>query len=204
MPVYKIFIKKFVFPQTYRDIFDQELGEDWRTWEPETLRAEISRIWGVQPIEEVFEKIMALQTFLTTDLFWDEVLPFENIVLAFNDMHVDPDLLQQALPQEIAFAVLMVGRISEKKSFVNDIAEYIRECHRREGVLVYHPALDFAQPEYEDAFRMNIAKTVRNKLSDNEAPRRDIDEENPAEVQHLKTWGCYEYVREMFERGARA
>lgn len=202
MPVYEIFVRKSFPPRTYRDVFTKFFGEDWLGWEPETLRMEISRIWGVQPLEEVFEKIMALQTFLTTDLFWDEILPFENIILAFNDAHVDPDMVQQALPREIAYGMIVARQLSEKDDFVEDITEYIRACHREEGVLVYHEALKFAQPEYEDAFRKRVAAIVSNRMSAGQIPQVGSGESNPEDVQHIKAWDCYGYVQELLQRGA--
>jgi hypothetical protein len=202
MQVYEIFVRRFVLPRTYKDVFDRVFGEDWLRWEPETIRMEISRGWGVQPLEEVFEKIMALQAFLTTDLFWDEILPFEDIVLAFNDAHVDPDMIQQALPREIAFAITVAGQLSDKKNFVEDIIEYIQACHREEGVLVYHDVLKFAQPEYDDVFRKRVAGVVSNRMASGEVPQGDSQDNDPEDVQHVKTWDCFGYVQERLRKGA--
>lgn len=202
MPVYSILVRRFIPPRTYRDVFAKFFGEGWLGWEPETIRMEISRIWGVQPLEEVFEKIMALQTFLTTDLFWDEILSFENIVLAFNDAHVDPDMIQQALPREIAYAMIVARQLSEKDDFVEDIIEYIRACHREEGVLVYHDALKFAQPKYDDVFRKRIAGIVSNRMVAGQVPQNDSKDDDPEDVQHVKAWDCHGYVSEMMRRGA--
>lgn len=201
MRVYEIFVRRFVPPRTYRDVFTEFFGEGWLGWEPETIRMEISRIWGVQPLVEVFEKIMALQTFLTTDVFWDEILPFENTILAFNDAHVDPDLVQQALPRELAYGMVLAGQLSSREDFVEDIIEYIRACHREEGVLVYHEALGFAQPEYGDAFRKRVAGVVSNRMTAGQIPQGD-SENDPEDVQHVKSWDCYGYVRELLQRGA--
>jgi len=200
MPDFDLFIKKNVRPDAYRDLFDRTFERQWIEWEPETLRMEIPRTWGVHPIEEVFEKIMALQTFLRTDLFWDDVIAFENIVLAFNDLFVDPDLVQQALPREIAFGVVVANRLNTKSDFVQDIVEYIRASHREEGILVYHPELKMFQPEYSDDFRKGIAARVQELMAVGSQVHEDMSEEDSVQVQFAKTMDCVLYVSDKMER----
>jgi len=200
MPDFDIFIKKNVQPDAYRDLFDRTFGRQWIEWEPETLRMEIPKTWGVHPIEEVFEKIMALQTFIRTDLFWDDAVAFENIVLAFNDLFVDPDLIQQALPREIAFGIAVAKRLNEKSDFVQDIVEYIRASHREEGILVYHPELKVFQPEYHDDFRRDTAARVQELVAEGSGTPAEINEEDPVQVQFAKTMDCTLYVMDKMER----
>jgi hypothetical protein len=202
MRAYEIFVRRYIPPSSYRDVLTRTFGEGWLGGEPETLRSEIAGVWGVNPLAEVFEKIMALQTFLTTDLFWDDLLFFENIILAFNDVHVDPDMIQQATPKEIAYGVTVARQLSDREDFVEDVVEYIRACHREEGVLVYHESLRFAQPEYDDAFRKRVAGVVSNRMKAGQVPQVGSSEEDPEDVQHLKAWDCRGYVQELLQRGA--
>jgi len=200
MPVRELFVQEQVLPRTYMDVLASGLGQAWVEWEPETLKQEIHRVWNIDPSVTVFEKIMALQTLLKTDLFWDAILPFEKTVHAFNDLHVDPDLVQAAHPREIAFGVTAALDLRLKKDFVNDVEEYIRACHREFGVLVYHPVLSFAQPQYE-GFRKQIAGFVGKMLGVGKEPPEKIDHENAIEVQYMNAWDVRMYVEERLQRG---
>ena len=135
MKGYEIFLKKYVTPNVYKRTLDSVFGEEWRNkedaWEPETIRQEIERIWAIEPLDEVFEKIMALQTYLTTDLFWDDLIAFENIVLAFNDRHVDPDMIQSCTPEELAYGVEVASRVRPERNWIIDIIEYTKNTRSK-------------------------------------------------------------------------
>lgn len=200
MKGYEIFIRKFVPPVVYKKALDGAFG-DWYDWEPETVLQEIRRVWGVDPIEEVGEKIFALQTFGSTDLFWDDPVVFENIVLAFNDRLVDPDLWQACNPDEIAYGVTVANQIKQQdRKFSRDVIEYIRACHRHYGQIVYHPVLDFAQPDYEDPFRRELAVAVIRATR--KGRLANVNDENAVEVQQAKLLDCDAYVQERMAKGA--
>lgn len=196
MKDYEIFRTKFIPPLVYRDMLDRNLGNGWRSWEPETIRQEIIRLSGIEPSEEAMEKIMALQTFLSTDLFYGEYIPFEKIVLAFNDKHVDPDMVQGCRPEEIAYAVTVASQLAAPKEFGREVLDYIRACHIEAGQLVYHDILKKAQPEYPDEFRRSVAKAVI-EVGDDEA---EVNLDDPVSVQRAKLIDCYAYVGERLAK----
>jgi hypothetical protein len=199
MTVSEVILHEEVLPRTLKSLLDARFPE-WHKWEPETLETELRDLIGAPVLPEVFERIMALQTFLNTELFWDDVLVFENICLAFNGSHVDPDLIQGASPREIAFGVMAANQVRKHDNYVSDILEYIRQSHKTHGVLVYHPILRFAQPHY-DGFREQIARFVKNRVRKSEPPPEEIDQKSPIEVQYMKTFDCIAYVREKMELG---
>lgn len=200
MPVRELFVTEQVLPRTYMETLASGLGRAWVEWEPETLRQEIQKTWNIDPSVTVFEKIMALQTLLKTDLFWDAILPFEKTVHAFNDLYVDPDLIQAAHPREIAFGMTVALDLRPKKDFIKDIEEYIRACHREYGVLVFHPVLAQWTPQY-DGFRKQIVEFVSRMLAENKAFPEKIDQSNAIEVQYMKAWDVNMYVEERLQRG---
>lgn len=217
MPDYDVFFRSHVPPKVYRELLDKTFGGSWLEWEPETILREIRRVFGVAPTSFVQDKIFALQTFLVTDLFWDDVMAFEDMILAFGDRYVDPDLIQVCLPEEIAYGMTVALELGKKKDFVPDIVEYIRACHRDAGVLVYHPILAFAQPEYEDGFRKGVAEKVallliKDKTSElrsaldgefkDARPVMEVNHEDPVSVQLAKARDVRAYVQERLERGS--
>jgi len=198
----KVFIREFVRPTVYRDLLTSTFGQDWLEWEPETIHREIERVFGVRPLDQVFEKIMALQTFLTTDLLWDDVLAFENIILAFGDRHVDPDLVQSCTPEELAYGVAVAEELGKPhdEPFVNDIIKYIQACHQLAGVVVYHPSLKFAQPDYSELLSA-IVWRVEQALSSGETPSEPLDLDDVFQVQLAKTLDVTVYVDERLIKG---
>lgn len=200
MPIRDVFLEKHVLPRTLMEVLSAGLGRAWLEWEPETIKAEIAKTWSVEPAGAVFEKVMALQTLLRTDLFWNEVLPFENTVLAFNGLPVDFDLIKSCQPREIAYGVAAAVNLRDKTDFVPDIVEYVKGCHREYGVLVYHPVLATMQPSYE-GFRKDIAEYVQKEIASGRPPLENLNHANPIEVQLLKAWDAMLYVEELVQRG---
>ena len=200
-----IFVRDFVRPKVYLDFLNdtKDMFEgDWLKWEPETLHREIERVLVIRPTEQVFEKIMALQTFMNTDLFWDEILVFENIVLAFGDRHVDFDLIQGCTPEELAYGVSVAQEIGKRRygDFVRDIVMYIRACHQMAGVVVYHPALKFAQPEYSEPLSA-LVERVEKAIGNGFSPKDPIDLDDPFQVQLAKALDVSVYVDERLIKG---
>lgn len=200
MQGYELFFRNYVQPKVYKDLLEKTFGVDWLGWEPETVLQEIYRVFSVNPPSLIRDKIFATQTFLNTDLFWEDVMAFEDIILAFGDRHVDPDLVQVCLPGELAYGVIVAEALKKKKDFVSDITSYVRACHIEAGVLVYHPVLKFAQPKYPDEFRKGIVAAVEKRIADGAAVS-EIDHENPVEVQLAKALDVNEYVQERLARG---
>jgi hypothetical protein len=201
MPDYDIFFRSHVPPKVYRELLDKTFGGSWLEWEPETILQELRRVFGVAPTSFVQEKVFALQTFLRTDLFWDDVMAFEDMILAFGDRYVDLSLLQVCLPEELAYGMTVALDLGIKKDFVPDVVEYIRACHRIAGVLVYHPILKFAQPEYSDEFRKNVAKQADSLLQEDSPLSLEVNHEDPVSVQRAKARDVQAYVQERLERG---
>lgn len=200
MPIKDIFLERHVLPRTLMEVLSAGFGRAWLEWEHETIRAEIVKTWGVEPSDLVFEKVMALQTLLKTDLFWDEILPFENTVLAFNGLPFDFDLIKACQPREIAYGVVAAVDLRDKGDFVPDIVEYVRACHREYGVLVFHPVLASMQPSYE-GFRGQIAEYVQKEIASGRPPLENLNHANPIEVQYLKAWDALMYVQELVQEG---
>jgi hypothetical protein len=199
----ELFIKKKVLPRTFVEVLAAGLSGSWTTWEPETLLTEIQRVWNVDPSPPVFEKILALQTLLVTNAFWDDALVFENTILAFNDHVSDPDMLKSAHPREIALGMTLAIDVRDKADFIHDVEAYIRACHVEYGVLVYHPILAFAQPKYEDDTRRSIVEYVQKEIDSGRAPVENLNHANPIEVQFLKSWEVLRYVEECVAEGKR-
>ena len=140
----------------YKLLLDRELGDDWITWLPEALYKAIYDQWGVFPSTDVSNKLNAIKTFYTTDLFYHDAPAFEHMVLAINDHAFDANTLQLSLPEEIAYAIAVLK--ADPSKFEREVKGYVRVCCQNVGLLVYPNALKFAQPEYEGELARMAAK----------------------------------------------
>jgi len=197
-----IFIRDFIRPKIYLDLLTDEFGSDWFEWEPETIHHEIMRVFNQRPTESVFEKIMALQTYMTTDLYWDDIMTFEDIILAFGDRYVDPDMLQGCTPEELAYGVAVAEEVGKEHSgdLVRDIIIYIRGCHQMAGVVVYHPSLKFAQPIYPEPLA-SLVTQVEEAVANGITPNDPLDLDDAFQVQLAKTLDVSVYVDERLIKG---
>lgn len=202
MLAYDLFFRNFIPPKAYQEALGKLFGARWLDWEPETLLAELRRALGVTPTSIIQDKIFALQTYLKTSGFWDNPLIFENMILAFGDRYVDPDLIQGCLPDELAYGMTVAGDLPKPQgtALAEDIVEYIRGCHREAGVLVYHPVLAFAQPEYTGEIK-RIADEVKKLIDKDVIPKEPVDLDDPVQVQLAKSRDVGVYVQERLDRG---
>lgn len=186
----KIFIVKHILPEAYKRVYDENMPPEWLTWEPEALWAETERIFGVRPIEEVANKINAVKTLLTTELYYSDATVFENMVLAANDLFVDTSTFQMCSPEEMVYAIRAFKPIENRpQPFGREIVGYVNACCQFYGLLKYPAELQFAQPQYDDSLAQ-VAEQITIRYSDPEK----MDQTNIMDVQGLKLYQIAEYV----------
>lgn len=185
----EIFLAKHILPQVYKTVLDDAFGPGWIHWLPETCWVEIHDRFKVDASSEVKNKINALKVFLTTDKFFEDAHIFENMILAVNDYHVDPDTLQLAQPEEITYGIraLQPLRAKEGHDFGREIIGYIQTSCRKAGLLRYPHVLRFAEPTYDPAVTAHLPLIEPKKF----AP---YDDTNIIHVQSLKLWQITQYV----------
>jgi hypothetical protein len=144
-----LFTSKHIVPKVYKVLLDKAFGAEWLVWEPETVWSEIASEYGVRPSAEVKTKINALRVFLTTNQFWTDAPAFENIVLAVNDMMVDPTSLQLATPEELVYALrFLLPMRKAPGDFSREVCGYVATVFRKAGFLKFPAVCGFAQPDY--------------------------------------------------------
>ena len=192
----EIFTAKHVVPQIYKTVLDQNLGPEWISWEPETCWSEIDRIFKIRPSENVANKINALKVFLTTKAFYQDARAFENIVLAVNDLYVDPQTLQVCSPEEIVYALKVLAPLGmETKNFGREIIAYIQVACKQVGLLKYPDDIKFAEPAYDKPLA-ELAASVKAQYVDPEK----IDYADIQQVQGSKLYVVQMYAAEKFAR----
>lgn len=82
---------------------------DWFNWEPDVLYQEVLDDFRVRMPQSVRDKIWALVTALTTDLFYNDAVVFNHIANALGDGPTNMTDFEPATPEELAWSVIEVG-----------------------------------------------------------------------------------------------
>ncbi len=101
-------------------------GPGWRAWEPESIWLTLERRGVDVPVLNR-DKILAAATLTFLPAFWFEVNAFENTVMAFNDILSDGEILQEATPAQLNWAVYEAELIYSQASDIQETPEFDRE-----------------------------------------------------------------------------
>lgn len=113
-----------------------EFGTECLTWEPETLRLEFKDMYGVEPAPVNMEKLLAMFTVLTTDLFYNSLEAFHHIVTALNDETADFESWDPIGPEDAAWAITEVGLVDPSGSLEKLRDKFSMEIRRYLGLLL--------------------------------------------------------------------
>ncbi len=115
-------------------------GIEFFEWEPETLDAEISTRFGVDMPDVNRDKLWALVTALTTDLFYKSLETFIPTCNALNGSEADFDNYDPVTGEEAAWGIVEVTLVDPPEEgdaadrFTHEIKRYIALTLESEGV----------------------------------------------------------------------
>lgn len=155
------------------------IGSSVLVWEPESIWMEL-RDFGVEVGLENRDKLMAVVTCVRTRgaFYWDALL-YEKTALAFNNIPIVPDGIQEASPGELSWAVYEAEALSRFGEFGQDYdyepQKYTAVSLYRAGFVLAPNFLVFAQSELDKLNRGNqeIKEEVAARWSD-----MAVDDEN--------------------------
>lgn len=165
------------------------LGPSFIAWEPESIWLEIDD-HGVNMDEVNRDKLMAATTLIQTGGFYWDASMFENTALAFNDLPVVPDAIQEATPAQLSWAVLeakllLHREMQEAGEFDHEPARYAAVSMYRTGFILAPELLEFAQDELDklnqgntelkEQIRKRWASLDKSKLSELDLAETPID-----------------------------
>jgi len=178
------------------------LGPVFLAWEPESIWLELSD-HNVNMDATNRDKLMAASTLIQTGGFYWDAAAFENIALAFNDVSIAPDAIQEASPAQLAWAVieaalLLHRELQEPGEFDYEPARYAAVSMHRAGFIVAPETLAFAQKELDklnqgnrdlkDKIKQRWEKLDKSKLYELELAETPID----TQIGYLSA--CHLYV----------
>lgn len=183
------------------------LGHQIRNWEPESIWLELQDK-GIDVPEVNRGKLLAVNSLLLEPAFyWDAGL-FENTTLAFNNELVIPELLQEASPGMLSWAVyeaeLLMYREGLDPMFDYEPARYAAVVLHRDGFVLAPELLVFAQEELDKLTRghKDIIDEVKRRWEETDKTKLDTLEleEKPVDVQLGLLASVWLYVHERAER----
>lgn len=119
-------------------------------WEPDVLYQEVQDDFGAKMPPGVSDKIWALVTALTTDLFYKDPLFFNHVANALGGGPTNMEDLELATLEEIAWAVIEVGMNdlddTDEQDFAIEVQVFVGAVLKREGLGPVAP-LEWAETE---------------------------------------------------------
>jgi len=118
-----------------------EFGTELMNWEPETIRLEIKDIYNTDIPDVNMDKLLALITSLTTNLFYLSVESFTHVANAVNDAEADFVTWDPVEADEAAWAITEIvmndpPKTNEElaKRFSHEVRRYIGVILEDEGI----------------------------------------------------------------------
>jgi len=138
----------------------QLLGPSFLAWEPESIWLELddNKI-NMDTVNR--DKLMAATTLIQTGGFYWDAAMFENTAMAFNDLPVMTDAIQEASPAQLSWAVfeaklLLNRQLQEAGEFDHEPERYAAVSMHRTGYVLAPELLSFAQDELDKLNQGNI------------------------------------------------
>lgn len=104
-------------------------GTDIYEWEPETLWLELKDDYGVEPSEEVKDKIQAVLSVNQIDAFSKDCIPFRSVILALNNTDPQFEYATPIDPAEIAWGLAEISRnCNYQPEYSDDVKEFVSLC----------------------------------------------------------------------------
>ena len=183
------------------------LGHQIRNWEPESIWLELDDK-GIDVPEINRTKLLAVNSLILEPAFYWDANIFENTTLAFNNEPVLPEILQEASPGELSWAVyeaeLLMYREGLDPMFDYEPAKYAAVVLHRDGFLLAPELLVFCQEELDKLTRghKDIRDEVKRRWEEIDKTKLDTLEleEKPVDVQLGLLASVWLYVHERAER----
>jgi hypothetical protein len=126
-------------------------GLEWYTWEPETIWAEIQRVFKMHISELNRAKVQTLKTLHVSNTAWDHWQVFEKIVQGLNNTVPRWAFMQVPSLEQLYAALDMLEHIRVVE-FGHEVKLYIATAVLHEDVTFVHAPLSFVQLEVSQPY----------------------------------------------------
>jgi hypothetical protein len=183
------------------------VGKQLLNWEPESIWFEL-KDHEVDLSDVNRDKLLAVSTLLQYPAFYWDAGIFENTTMAFNNYNVMPEVLQEATPAQLSWAVyeaeLLMRSDGQDPEFDYEPARYAAVVMHRQGLLLAPSLLVFAQEELDKLNRghKDLAEEVKKRWEALDKNKLDTVEfkEDSIDVQLSQLATIELYVNERAKR----
>lgn len=188
-------------------------GDEWLTWDLETIQQTLAADVGVEPSSSTMNKVAALQMVTTKpELVHSDWHLFEKIAVAFNGGAPRLTLIEDLSPEEMAFAASVMRMIAPDPrpvdgwQFSVDMQKYCAARLYDAGMVIAPPELGFCDAELKrvvgqdrEPLRKSAMAMYVSALAGKEP--RDIDTEAPPPefVQAARLMRIHAYVLDKID-----
>lgn len=147
-------------------------SDSFLAWEPESIWLELADK-GVASFPQVNrDKLLAVSTIIMGDAFHYDALVFEKTMIAFNNLPIDGEAIQEASPGEIAWGVVEAQLLSsyaghDNSQYDYEPTRYIAVSAHRDGLVLMPEIINFAQEELDKLNRgddSNHEESLKNRV----------------------------------------
>jgi hypothetical protein len=183
---------------------------DFIAWEPESVWLELQHQGVDVPVENRAKIQAAIALHLVPSFYWDGIV-FEKTALAFDGLVPNPDILEEASPARLAWAVVEAAWIlREAKNASWEIGSepraYAGVVLARAGFVLAPEQLSFAQPVLDrERFHTHLFDEVKTRwaqVSKDNLTALSL-QETPVDVQIARLASVELHVRERRARAER-
>ncbi len=184
---------------------------DFLAWEPESIWLELERQGVDVPVENRAKIMAAVALRLVPSFYWDGIV-FEKTAIAFDGLEPNPDILEEASPARLAWAVVEAAWILQRaKETAYEIGSepraYAGVILARAGFVLAPEQLDFAQPalDRERFHKTSLLDEVKERWArvSKGGLEHLVLHETPVDVQIARLAAVELHVRERRARAER-
>lgn len=110
-------------------------GNEALTWSPQTIEMELQSDHGVDISDNALERLVALITAVTTDVFHNDVSAFARICTSLSGDPADFYTVDSVDPEAMAWAVMEVAMLVGNQTYSSDVKRFIGVCLEDHGLL---------------------------------------------------------------------
>ncbi len=181
------------------------MGEEWTEWEPETIRETLEKEAGIEPSDDVMNKVMAVKIVLARpDRFYDDWHAFEKISVALNDCSPIMGTVEDVPVEWLSNSVAIIEKIAAPGDFSPEVKKYTAARLFDQGYVIAPPKLAFANAELgglvnNDDMRKEVILAYKEALASKDDPENL--RETPVNIQVARLMRNHTYVMEKMEEG---
>lgn len=179
------------------------LGTSFAAWEPESIWMELHDS-GIDLPDVNKDKLLAVMTLLSTGSFYWDAAIYENTAVSFDHKWSSPEILQEASPAQLSWAVFEANYLRHHEGLVEgdfdyEPARYTAISLYRAGFIVAPELLEFAQEELDKLNRGHLELRDGIKARWGSMPKENlsnitIEDTSPEDVQIGRLTAVYAHV----------